>query len=90
MDLESHRFGYLSRSEYYCVINDSREAHDVISITMDRDMVNYFSRPERGIDLSSFREIYCLNPLKDDDCPVGICPNPDISGLLVRVARKSS
>jgi len=30
--------------------------------------------------------VYCLNPPGDDGCPIGICPNPDIAGVLVRTA----
>jgi len=63
---------------------------DVFSMTVDREMVNYFSRLESRINPASFLEIYCLNPPKDDGCPVGICPNPDIAGPLVRIARKFS
>jgi len=32
--------------------------------------------------------IYCVNPPEDDGCPIGICPNPDIAGPLLRIARK--
>ena len=59
---------------------------DVFSMTVNQDMVNYFSLSEGHIDPRSFAAIYCLNPLKDDNCPVGICPNPDIAGVLVRYA----
>ena len=81
------------RSTYYCWAEDPTEAsthNDVFSMTVDPDMIDYFSRPEGNINTSSFVEIYCLNPLKDDDCPVGICPNPDIAGTLLRFGRKSS
>lgn len=60
---------------------------DVFSMTVNQQMFDYFSQPDGHIDLKSFVGIYCLNPLGDDDCPVGICPNPDIAGLLVRIAR---
>jgi len=62
---------------------------DVFSMTVNWEMVNYFSQPEGRIDRASFAAIYCLNPLGDDNCPVGICPNPDIAGSLVRIARTS-
>jgi hypothetical protein len=54
------------------------------------DMVRYFSSNDGRIDPTSFVAIYCLNPPKDDDCPVGICPNPDVAGPLLRIARKFS
>ena len=60
---------------------------DVFSMTVNRKMLNYFSQQSGRIDPESFVAIYCLNPLGDDDCPVGICPNPDIAGVLVRTAR---
>ena len=80
-------------SMYYCWADDPTEASmhdDVFSMAVDLDMINYFSRSEGKINPSSFVGIYCLNPPKDDDCPVGICPNPDIAGPLVRLARKFS
>ena len=32
--------------------------------------------------------VYCTNPAEDDGCPVGMCPNPDVAGTLLRIARK--
>jgi hypothetical protein len=93
MDLELRSLSNSSTSAFYCWAEDPREASthdDVFSMTVDWDMVNYFSQPEGKIDPSSFVAIYCLNPPKDDGCPVGLCPNPDISGLLVRIAREFS
>jgi len=93
MDLEPRKVSNRSASAFYCWAEDPREAsmhEDVFSMIVDRDMVNHFSRPEGRIDLTSFIAIYCLNPLNDDDCPVGICPNPDIAGPLVRIAREFS
>ena len=55
-------------------------------MTVTWDMFNYFSQPGRQIGPKSFVAIYCLNPLGNDDCPVGLCPNSDIAGLLVRIA----
>ena len=89
MDLELRRLNNYSASTFYCWAEDPREASmhdDVFSMTVDRDMVDYFSQPEGRIDLTSFIGIYCLNPPKNDGCPVGICPNPDIAGPLVRIA----
>lgn len=91
MDLDLRRVSGTSSSTFYCWAEDPREASmhdDVFSMTVNREMVNYFSQPEGRIDLGSFVAIYCANPLKDDDCPVGVCPNPDIAGPLVRIARK--
>jgi hypothetical protein len=59
---------------------------DVFSMVVNLDMVRYFSQPEGKINPQSFPAIYCLNPPMHDDCPVGICPNPDIAGPLVRIA----
>ena len=72
-------------STFYC---QSKEAwmQDVFSMDANQDMVNYFSQPKGRIDPQSFPAIYCLNPLSDDGCPVGLCPNPDIAGSLVRIA----
>jgi len=36
-----------------------------------------------------FVGLYCVNP-PEDSCPIGICPNPDIAGTLLRIARKFS
>jgi len=55
---------------------------------VDWDVVDHISRLVGKISPSSFVAIYCLNPLKDVDYPVGICPNPDIAGSLLRIARK--
>ena len=93
MDLEPRAVSNWSTSTFYCWAEDPTEAsahENVFSMTVDPDMVNYFSRPEGNIDPASFVAIYCLNPLKDDDCPVGICPNPDIAGPLVRIACETS
>ena len=43
-----------------------------------------------GSDYKPYFAAYCLNPPADDDCPFGFCPNPDITGPLVRVASESS
>jgi hypothetical protein len=78
-----------SISTFNCRDEDPTDAStlgDSISMVVNSDIINYFSQPQGGIDPQSFPSIYCLNPLKDDDCPVGICPNPDIDGLLVRIA----
>jgi len=92
MDLEPRRIGD-SPSTLYCWAEDPREAsmhEDVFSISVNRNMLNYFSQPGGRIDPTSFVAIYCLNPVGDDNCPVGICPNPDIAGVLVRIARTFS
>jgi len=34
--------------------------------------------------------LYCARPPDDDDCPIGVCPNPDVAGTLLRIARKFS
>lgn len=39
-----------------------------------------------GRDYRRYLAAYCLEPQKNDDCPFGFCPNPDIAGPLVRVA----
>ena len=78
-----------STSTYYCWVEDPSEAsthENVFSMTVNRDMFNYFSQPGGQINLTSFVDIYCLNPLGNDNCPVGLCPNYDIAGLLVRIA----
>jgi len=92
MDPEPRRVGD-SPSAFYCWAEDPREAsvhEDVFSMTVNRNMLNYFSQPGGRIDPASFVAIYCLNPVGDDNCPVGICPNPDIAGVLVRLARAFS
>ena len=38
--------------------------------------------------LSLVLALYCVNPPDDDGCPIGICPNPDVAGTLLRIARK--
>ena len=91
MDLELRNISssWFPTSVFYCWAEDPTEAstHDnVFSMSVDWDMANYFSQPKGNINPLSFAAIYCLNPLKDDDCPVGICPNPDIAGPLVRIA----
>ena len=78
-----------STSTYYCWVEDPSEAsthENVFSMTVNQDMFNYFSQPGGQINLTSFVDIYCLNPLGNDNCPVGLCPNYDIAGLLVRIA----
>ena len=60
---------------------------DVFSMFVDQDMFSYFSRPEGNINPKTFAAIYCLNPPGDDDCPIGLCPNPDVAGPLLRIAR---
>ena len=62
-------------------------AEDTFSMSVNQDIFNYFSRPEGNINATSFLAIYCLNPLGDDGCPFGLCPNPDIAGPLLRMAR---
>ena len=93
MDLEPRGVSNDSFSTFYCWAEDPIEAsthEDVFSMTVNWNMVNYFSQPEGRINQTSFNATYCLNPLNNDDCPVGICPNPDIAGPLVRIAREFS
>ena len=85
-DLEPHKVSNDPVSIFYCWDEVPREASTHFSMAVDRDMVDYFSRSEGRINPKSFSAIYCLNPLNDDNCPVGICPNPDIAGPLVRIA----
>jgi hypothetical protein len=93
MDLEPRTLSNSSTTTFYCWAHGSKEAlmHvDVFSMSVNWRMANYFSKPEAQINPSSFTAIYYLNPLNDDNCPVGICPNPGIVGPLLRVARKFS
>jgi len=78
---------------FYCWAEDPKEAptHEgVFPMNADWDMVNNFSRRAGGI--SQDPKVYCLDPPKQDPrgCPIGICPNPDIDGPLVRIAREFS
>ena len=93
MDLDPRGVGNTSTSAFYCWAEDPKEAsmhEDVFSMTVNQNMLNYFSQYDGRINPGSFAAIYCLNPLGDDDCPVGVCPNPDIAGVLVRTARMFS
>jgi len=54
------------------------------------NMIGNYTQVDGGIDYSLIVSIYCVNPQKDDFCLVGICPNPDIAGPLLRIARKFS
>ena len=52
-------------------------------------MVNFLNFTRT--DYKRYFTAYCaLGPPRDDDCPFGFCPNPDIAGSLVRVASKLS
>ncbi|KAF9782943.1 hypothetical protein BJ322DRAFT_1073515 [Thelephora terrestris] len=88
-DLDPRGLSNSSTSTFYCWDEDPSEAsthEDVFSMVVNWDIVNYFSQPEGRIDPQSFPAIYCLNPPQHDGCPIGICPNPDIAGPLVRIA----
>ncbi|CAL1708937.1 unnamed protein product [Somion occarium] len=37
-------------------------------------------------DVGPYKQAYCLKAPSDDSCPFGYCPNPDVSGPLVRIA----
>lgn len=93
MDLDARGLDNSSTSTFYCWGDDPSEAsthEDVFSVVVNWEIANYFSQPEGKIDPQSFPAIYCLNPPKHDGCPIGICPNPDIAGPLVRIASKFS
>ena len=82
---------WLSSPVFYCW-PDTRAVltHDFCSVTFNSGTVNYCSQMGDDYYSASFETIYCLNPQNDDNCPVGICPNPDIAGKLLRIARKFS
>lgn len=56
--------------------------YDGCSVTVD--MVKFLNLT--GPNFKPYMDAYCLHPPADDDCPFGYCPNPDIAGLLVRLA----
>jgi hypothetical protein len=88
MNLDLRRLSHYLTSTLYCLDEVPREASmcgGALSTIGRRDIVDYYTRLEKR-DIPSFATIYCLSPLKNDNCPVGICPNPDIDGLLVRIA----
>jgi hypothetical protein len=92
IDLDPRKLGHDS-STFYCWAEDPRNAsmhEEVFSMSVNKDMFDYFSQPQGRIKPASFLAIYCLDPLGNDDCPVGLCPNPDIAGRLLRIARTSS
>lgn len=59
----------------------------VFSVYVEPYKVSYFSLLGDQTNLASLVKIYCLNPPPNDGCPVDVCPNPDIAGMLVRIAR---
>lgn len=42
------------------------------------DMVQFLNLTS---SISNYIAAYCLNPARDDNCPFGFCPNPDITGM---------
>ncbi|KAF9788064.1 hypothetical protein BJ322DRAFT_1046832 [Thelephora terrestris] len=46
------------------------------------DMIDFLNLTS----ITSYMNAYCLNPARDDNCPFGFCPNPDIAGPLVRIS----
>ena len=62
----------------------SKPGYD-FSMNITADMANYLG----NIDYESkFLALSCLSD--DSSCLLGICPNPDIAGALLRIARKLS
>jgi len=53
------------------------------SCEITQSMVSFLNLTE-GKD--AYIAAYCLNPPSDDSCSFGYCDNPDIAGVLVRVA----
>jgi hypothetical protein len=82
-----------SSTMYTCRVNnpslESMGYGDFYAFT-NLDIVNYFSSKDGQIDPASFIKYYCSNQLEVSGCPAGICPNPDIAGMLLRIARKFS
>ena len=66
----------------YCFWDAQFEYRPDCSVTVN--MVNFLNLT--GTDYKRYLAAYCLNPPTDDGCPFGFCPNPDIAGLLVRIA----
>jgi len=64
------------------------EMRDDRWFTAVEDMLGNYSETGGKVDNILFTAIYCLNPPDNDGCPVGICPNPDVAGTLLRIARK--
>ena len=57
-------------------------------LTAAQNALNNYTQAGDKLEYASAVAIYCLNPPEDDGCPLGICPNPDIAGPLLRIARK--
>ena len=55
-----------------------------------RDVAGNYSQEGSDAYWSLIVSLYCVNPPEDDHCLIGICPNPDIAGTLLRIARKFS
>ena len=36
-----------------------------------------------------YRQAYCINP-PEDDCSLGVCPNPDVTGLGQQMSGESA
>lgn len=53
--------------------------------SITENMMNFLNITPK--DYGRYITAYCaLEPRRDDSCPFGFCPNPDIAGPLVRVA----
>jgi len=52
------------------------------------DVAGNFSKAEDAAYYALVVTLYCAQPPDDDDCPIGVCPNPDVAGTLLRIARR--
>ena len=60
------------------------DSFEFYNCSITSNMVNFLNLT--GTNYTRYLNAYCLEPPKDDDCPFGFCPNPDVAGPLVRVA----
>ena len=46
--------------------------------SVTQDMIDFLNLTS---SISAYQAAYCLNPVSDDNCPYGYCPQPDIAGM---------
>ena len=69
-------------SSLHLEMEDTRWFEAVLAMYMN------YTQAEGNMTFASIVGVYCVNPPADDRCPIGICPNPDAAGTLLRIARK--
>ena len=93
--VHGHRSSSLALTRVHLEMADDKWYHTVVDVAgnFSKFPSNYqagdnYTRADINAYNALVVTLYCAQPPDNDDCPIGVCPNPDVAGTLLRIARK--